>query len=58
MAPIWQLNDEESDTSPLPHAHQRERPTDQWVLSPGDPDQLNVSMFLRSLSTWLRAADG
>ena len=58
MAPIWQLNDEESDPSPLPQPHQRERTANQGVFRAHDPDQLNFSVFLRSLSTWLRAADG
>jgi hypothetical protein len=57
MAPIWQLNDEESDPSPLPQPHQRERTANQWVFRAHDPDQLNFSMFLRSLSTWPRALD-
>jgi len=55
MAPIWQLNDEESDPSPLPQPHQRERTANQGVFRAHDPDQLNFSVFLRSLSTWLRA---
>ena len=57
MAPIWQLNDEESDPSPLPQAHQRERTAGQWVFRADNPDHLNFSMFLRSFSTWLKAPD-
>ena len=56
MAPIWQLYDEESCSVPFPQPHQWEAAAFQWVFRSDDSDQPGFSMFLRSLSTWLRAS--
>ncbi len=38
MAPIRQLDDEESDAATLPKAHQRERTAQKRMLGPDYPD--------------------